>query len=265
MDLYILDELFRRTELVDLFESLIWKEAYDAYGDFELLILADRGTRNLFTVGTRLAIKKSKRVMTVETVEDALDSDGRASLKVTGRSLEQILDDRVNRNGFATDMSAPQPWNITGVPAAVARIVFNTLCRNNTIIPRDNIPFLVDDTVYATSMIPEPITTVTFRFDIESVYTTIQNICKTYNMGFRLVKGEDNSELYFDIYTGNNRTSSQTLLPAVIFSPALDNLANTSEIISTAIYKNVAYVFAENGSAIVYAPNVDPLVEGFDL
>jgi hypothetical protein len=54
------------------------------------------------------------------------------------------------------------------------------------------------------------------------------------------------------------------LLPAVIFSPNLDNLQNTTELTSIATYKNVAYVFSPVGHEIVYLPDVDPTTTGFE-
>jgi hypothetical protein len=50
----------------------------------------------------------------------------------------------------------------------------------------------------------------------------------------------------------------------VIFAPDLDNLSNTKELTSTALAKNVALVYAQNGSAVVFATGTDPSVSGDD-
>jgi hypothetical protein len=55
----------------------------------------------------------------------------------------------------------------------------------------------------------------------------------------------------------------QTTLPAVVFSSDFGNLQNTTELTSSALYKNVAYVISPVGSEIVYAQDVDPAVNGF--
>jgi hypothetical protein len=79
-----------------------------------------------------------------------------------------------------------------------------------------------------------------------------------------MLRNYDTSQLYFDIYTGSNRTTAQTVLPPVIFTPELDNLQNTKELTSIDKAKNVAYVFSPAGFQMVYGLDVDPEVEGFE-
>lgn len=263
MDVYTLDELLRRTAVIDRYESLIWTERFRDVGDFELVVPADRGFRNLLAVGTNLAIPSSKRVMTVETVESGVSSDGEAILSVSGRSLEKVLEDRVNRNGFALNVAPSEEWILTGTPGYVARKIFDDLCRYNTIIPGDNIPFITPGTIYPPSTIPEDATNYEIRLEPDTVLGSIQKICEMYGMGFRLVRNQDRSQLYFDIYSGSDRTTQQTALPAVVFSSSLDNLTDTKELTSIANQKNVAYVFGKNAAVEVYAQDVSPGIAGF--
>ncbi len=102
MEIYILDSLFRREKVVDVFKSFIWTERFASYGDFELDIHSNQESRSKFVVGARIAINQSYRVMTVETVENTTNSDGEKILKVSGRSLEAILEDRVARRTLAS-------------------------------------------------------------------------------------------------------------------------------------------------------------------
>jgi hypothetical protein len=53
-------------------------------------------------------------------------------------------------------------------------------------------------------------------------------------------------------------------LPAVIFTPELDNLQSTTELTSISLLKNVAYVFSPAGFEEVYALDVDPESVGFE-
>ena len=69
MDIYTLDDQFRRRDIIDRFESMIWTERYSTAGEFELLIQATRENRSLFAVDTNIAINKSYRCMTVKNVE----------------------------------------------------------------------------------------------------------------------------------------------------------------------------------------------------
>lgn len=265
MEIYILDEFLRRETVIDRFISLIWTERYSAYGDFQLIIQSNPQSRQLLQKGEHLATNVSDRIMVIETAEDKDNSDGRSLLTVTGRSLEAIMERRVNSTApFSTGAGGTTSYNKTGTPGAIARSQFDDHCRNNTAFPSDNIPFITAGSLYPAGTISEPEDTITMAIDRSSVYASIKNICDIYGMGFRLYRGQDDSKLYFDIYAGNDLTTTQTTLPSVIFSPDLDNLTDSSQLSSIEGYKNVAYVLAPNGSRVVYSNEVDSSVSGFD-
>jgi hypothetical protein len=263
MELYTLDSLLRRDQVVDRFESLIWTERFAEIGDFDLVIESTRETRNLFKKGVKLASNRSYRGMTVETLEDTTDDDGRAMLRVKGRSFEAILEDRVAKNTLANLTTEPE-WVVSGWPRDVANHVFNEICRNGDLDLKDKIPFLQPGTIFPTGTIPEPSTPISVKLPIQTVYEAVRGICTGYDLGFRLIRQFDTSKIYFDIYTGNDLTTRQNVRTPVIFSTALDNLQNTKEFSTIQRAKNVAYVFSEAGSAVVYPADVDPSVEGFE-
>lgn len=264
MEVYILDDVFRRITIIDRFESLIWTERYSAFGDFQLVIHSTVQSRSQLVEGTRLAIPNSTRVMTVENVENKDDSEGRDLLTVTGRSLEFVFENRgvrKNLNGSVTDPNFTFPQN---TPAEVLRALFKYICVDGSLSTADKIPMYTAGSLYPANTIAEPDVQVILAFDAEDLYKALKEACDVYGLGFRLYKGPDTSKLYFNIYTGNDRTSSQTTLPAVIFSPDLENLSNTSEFRSIEKYKNVALVVAKNGSRWVYANDDAINTSGFD-
>lgn len=263
MEVYILDSLYRRIDVVDRFESLVWSERFSAYGDFELQVHSTLENRNRFSEGTRLAMNESYRVMTIETVKDYADSEGRQILEIKGRSLEAILEDRLAR-GSMTDLTTEPKWVLEGTPLEIATKIFHDICVTGILDPGDIIPMVVEGSIFPDDTISPPIDEITYEIDPKSVYQAVKELCDLYLMGFRLVRNFDTSQLYFDVYTGSNRTANQSLLPAVIFSPGLDNLQNTSELTSIANYKNVAYVISPVGTEIVYAQDIDPSIEGFE-
>lgn len=263
MDVYILDNLLRRTAVVDDYETLIWTERYKAMGDFELHIRSDRGTRALFTPDLMLVINESYRVMVVETVENTTNDQGVMMLKVTGRSLERILAERVNRrSGFSTG-APPTDDTLTNTPGNLMRYYFNAICRNNTIIPTDNIPYLQPGSLLPPGSIPEPSDPVTMQINVASLYDTLKNIADIYDLGFRLLRNGDLTQLYFDVYTGDDRTTQQTVNANVVFSQDLDDLTDTSELTSVANQRNVAYVRSPNGSRMVYTNGDSSSTSGF--
>ena len=47
MEMYILDSLWRREAVIDVFKSFIWTERYAAWGDFELIIPSTAQNRKI--------------------------------------------------------------------------------------------------------------------------------------------------------------------------------------------------------------------------
>jgi hypothetical protein len=263
VELYTLDPLLRRESVIDRFESLIWTERYKETGDFELTIYSTRQSRTLLKAGVKLAMNESYRVMTIETTEDKTDEEGRQILVVKGRSIEEIMDSRVAMN-VLDDLTTNPKWILTNPPATVVRQIFHDICVTGILNLGDKIPYIVEGSIMPTSTIAEPIDPITVEIEPVSVYQAIKSICDVWNLGFRILRNFDMSQLYFDVYTGSDRTTGQTVLPAVIFTPELDNLQNTTALKSVSLLKNVAYVFSPAGFEEVYALDVDPESVGFE-
>jgi len=263
MEAYVLDPLLRRIAVIDQFESLIWTERFYAYGDFQMDIESTPGMRTLLSTGTLLAMNESYRVMTVETVEDETGSDGRRMLSVKGRSLEAIMLDRVAKES-TSDLTTSPKWVITDEPAEVARKIFHDICVTGVLDPMDVIPFINEGTFLPSDTVAEPVDPITVELDPTTVYDAIEDICTVWSMGFRLIRNFDASELWFDIYTGSDRTTGQTTLAPVIFTPSLDNLQDIKELTTIDKAKNVAYVYSPAGFLKVYPVGVDEDVTGFE-
>lgn len=264
MELYTLDSLLRRTEVVDRFESLIWTERFSSAGDFELVLPSTPTYRNLFQPGTWLALNESFRCMRIDTAVDARDEEGRRGLTVTGPSIElPLLDDRVAFN-VKDDLVTNPKWIITDKPGDIARKIFQDICVTGILDIDDIIPFITAVSILPEDTIPEPLDNITVEIEPTTVYSIIKQICESYDLGFRLLRNYDLSQLAFDIYAGCDRTSQQTVLPAVIFSPDLENLTNNKRLESVAGMKNIAYVYSNLGYEEVVAQDVDPDVAGFE-
>lgn len=263
MEVYPLDGLLRRQHVIDRFHSCIWTERFAAQGDFELSIFSTNETRGLLQPGTKLAMNSSNRIMTVETVENKLSADGEYLLTAKGASLEKILEDRICNRGMVNLTTEPK-WHMAGTPGELARYIFEHICITGYLSPNDIIPFYTPGTLYPMDTIAETATVITLDLPPTTVYEAIKDICTTFGLGFRLYRNLDSSELYFNIYAGSDRTTRQLILPPVVFSPDLDNLQNTTELTTIALYKNVAVVFSPAGVQTVYPLDVDPAVDGFD-
>jgi hypothetical protein len=207
-------------------------------------------------------MNESYRVMVIETVEDKTDSEGKTSLIVKGRSLEAILDDRVAAD---TISAVPQNhrWVLIGTATEIARKVFHDICIEGILSKDDKLP-IIEGSLFPQSTVSEPTEILTIFAEPRSVYLGIKDLCELYNMGFRILRDLDTSNLYFDVYMGSDRTSRQSIHPAVIFSPDLENLKNTTEFKTIENYKNVAYVYGPTAAAMYIPVNVDIDISGFD-
>lgn len=267
MEVYILDALLRREVVVDKFVSLIWTERWKEIGDFELLMHSTTTNRTIFSTGKWLTLNESLRVMTVETIEDTTDDQDRKLLRIKGRSLETILEDRavMNTTNFTI---GDNKWHLTGTPKAIVETMFTAICVTGTLSSNDIIPFLGSDVLYPADTIPAVSTSMDWYQEPATLYDAIKNLCDIFEMGYRLIRNPTTNQLRFDIYTGSDRTSAQNTLPAVIFSPNLDNLERTTELTTISQAKNCAIVVTEVGGSyyyqIVYAAGIDPEVEGFE-
>lgn len=265
MEIYTLDATFKRSQMVEKYESFIWTERWRAWGDFVITLQSTRENRNLLPPGTWIAHKDSHRVMSVETVEDITDDEGRSILRMSGRSLEAILDSRLARNNLA-DLTSETKWIFTAPPADIARTIFSDICTDGDLDSGDILP-VVEETpgiVYPIDTYAEPSTPITYEMDPQTLYTALKTLCEVSDMGFRMYRDGDTGDLYFGVYMGSDRSTLQTTLPAIVFSPDLDNLKNTKELTTTAFYKNVAYVISPVGHEVVYALDVDPSISGFE-
>jgi hypothetical protein len=265
MEVYILDSLFRRQTTVDDYESLIWTERYAAYGDFELVVYSTIANRARFVVGLRVAldIYKSIRVMTIETIENSTDTQGITTLTIKGRSLEAILDSRLVRNTMSNTTTEPK-WVITDTPVNIAITMFDHICIAGALNAGDIIPNVDESTFISGSMIQPYSSAITYEIEPKTLYAAMTDLCNSYRLGFSLTRPLDSNQLLFKIYTGHDRTTRQTDYDAVVFSPEMGNLQNTSELTSISGYKNVAYVISPVGVQTVYADNVSTTISGLD-
>lgn len=265
MEVYILDGLLRRTAIVDVFESLVWTERQKDLGDFQLRVLSTPGNESLFPAGTRLAINETKSVMTVETVEDITDAEGRKILQLTGRSLEYILEDRILFRMAGLNRTS---WTVQSLPPAEAvKEMFTSICVNGDVHPSDIIPFVnTTESLYPTDTIPEPTELIVETYEPKTLFSVFKEILDPYQMGVRLHRNPGSSQLHFEVYTGSDRTSRQSVHTPVIFSPDLDNLQNVTKMRTVEKSKNVAYVYLKaNGYSVnVYQDDSGPEISGLD-
>jgi hypothetical protein len=257
MDLFILDDQLRRTEVLDRYESLIWTDRWMGMGEFELVIDNSLKNRQLLRKSKQLVIHDSDRIMTIQTIEIKDDSEGRSMLTVRGRSLEYILDDRVAKASFNNLTVSPR-WALQGSPGYIVRAIVQAICLDGILSPDDIVPYLrvpltQGASIWPPDTIPESNVSQYMELEPKSLYEAVSDICTANSLGFGILRKPDKPELYFEVWSGSDRTTNNAAhIPPVIFSPDMDNLTNVTELISKETYKNTAYVLSDKGTTIVY-------------
>lgn len=254
MDIYTLNRSFEKVEVFDSYSSFIWTERWQEFGDFQLDAESSRKSRSIFVPGTIINIGETNRAMLVEQAEDSLDTDGTEVFRVKGRSLESLLDHRGSHTGLNTTYNSV--WY--GTPRSLVGGMISRAFVLPTLDPLDEIPNL-NSYAYVDGSLPTYDTQIRIVQEPDNLWERVSSLLKAYNLGFRvMVYPGTASFASMQTYTGNDLTTNQTDLSPVVFSVALDNLEQTSEFVSIEDSKNVAYVFSDRASIVVYREGEDP-------
>jgi hypothetical protein len=242
MEIYTLDAAYDREAVVEGYETLIWTERYDEFGDFAIVAEPSEKLIKKLPLGTLLVNSESNRIM---IVEDLLveDKNGTKKLTVTGRSMEVIFDTRVVHAYYYTEGTIG-----TMVTELVHRIC---VVPEGNSQPNDNFPGLVtrDD-------VPGGAYFGVAAVKVQSMYTAIESMCKSGDIGFCVELQPRSPRLLFRTYEGVLRQN-------VRFSTELDTLTNVSYFFSQKNYRNIAYVTHQLGANAIPDKNGSDTVSGF--
>lgn len=238
MDLRLLDENFDVIDggILDTFESFIWADRYDAYGDFEIFTSPTAKNIRLAKTAKYLEAPISEHMMFVDDILIKTDPENGDTLSFSGNSLEFVLDRRI-------------VWEQTILDGKVQDCI-KKLITENAISPKiaDRV---IPNLVFEESTDPT-ITSLTMKGQITggSLYSAISAICTSFKIGFKITVNTETKKWVFKLYAGVDRSYSQETNPHVTFSPKYDNCLSTNYVESTKKYKNVTLVAGEGeGSA----------------
>lgn len=234
MELIVLNTNFESVAIIDTFKSLIWTDRYNAYGDFEIYTSMTSDILDYIKEDYYVWLKESDHQMIVEDIQIDSDSDDGDHLKVTGRSLESILERRIVYG----------QKNLTGN----LQEAIHELLNENFISPTDE-KRRIDNFIFeenTDSRITE--LTVDTQYTGDDLYTIITKQCETNNIGFKIVLN-DNNQFVFSLYVGEDRSYDQVVNPYVVFSPKFENIITSNYYYSKASYKNVTLVAGEGEGA----------------
>lgn len=234
MELFVLNAVFESIAVIDTYESMIWTDRYNAYGDFEIYFAMDESSLEYIKEDYYLWLKESDHSMIIEDIKIDADTEEGNRLIVTGRSLESILERRII-------------WG--------QRVFSGNLQNAIQMMLNENIisPSVADRKIANFVFVPSTdskITSLTIdnQYTGDDLYTVIKGLCEENNIGFKIVLTDDN-QFAFSLYAGADRSYDQTENPYVVFSPNFENIINSNYFSSKAGYRNVTLVAGEGEGA----------------
>lgn len=264
MEVMVLDTEFKMVGIIDTFISLIWTDRYDEAGDFELLLPMETPVINVIKEDYYLIINESEHVMVIEDVYITTDVEEGKRLKITGSSLEKLLDRRIvwNKTVFKKKYKG-DTTEVVSVPLlqdAILKLLDENVTSTATMAARQ-----IKNFVYEKST-DEKITKLTIeaQYRGESIYDIVSSLCKENQIGFKITLNDSN-QFVFKLYAGADHTYDQIKNPYVLFSPMNDNLFNSTYYKSRSSFKNVALVAGEESDDETKAAYQDPVVVGNEL
>lgn len=239
MELFVLDDTFKSLYNLDVFESLIWTERYNGYGNFEFYTPVSQSIIGVVnTVQKKMEakldcyvwLKESGSAMVIEDLEITTDIETGNHLIVSGRGLESLLERRII-------------WKQTvlngNLQAGIRRLIEEALT-NPEMDDRQVSNFLFsesDDEIIRSLKLKA-------QYTGDNLYDTILTICETYQLGFDVRL--DENRFIFSLKRGEDRSYDQNKNPYVVFSPNYENMVNSDYLESGKTLKNVTLVAGED-------------------
>lgn len=230
MELTLLNTSLDAVAVVDDYESAIWTDRYQEYGDFEIYTPVTPDVLSVFKQDFYLQSRDSEHVMIVEKLLIKTDVELGNHITITGRSLESILTRRI-------------VWKQRSISGSLQNGI-RTLLEENVISPEDE-DRKIDNFIFEEST-DERITSLTIdtQYTGDELYEVIVKLCKEHDIGFKVTLN-DNKQFVFKLYMGTDRSYEQTDNPYVIFSPNFENIVNSNYIESKSALKNVTLIGGE--------------------
>lgn len=218
----ILDTNFQFVDYLYEFESFIWTDRYNKPGDFEIFAPAKSKNLNLFKRNYYVKIDMSEHLMIIEDVVWQSSAESGDHVKVTGRSLESILDRRIvwgeyempatNSKDVQSEVFALLEQEVINGRDIADRKIPNFECKH-----KDNIPGMSDSLAGGS-------------FKGDSLLKIIEDLTDEYDFGWKLIYDEETGKLIFSFFAGVDRTEGYDLGERgfVEFSPEYENVIEST-------------------------------------
>lgn len=230
MELTLLNTSLDAIAVIDDYESVIWTDRYQEYGDFEIYTPVTPDIISVLKQDYYLISRESEHVMIIEKLLIKTDAETGNHITITGRSLESLLTRRI-------------VWKQRSLTGKLQNGI-KTLLTENVISP-SIADRKIENFIFEEST-DERITALTIdaQYTGDELYDVISKLCKEHDIGFKITLNDD-KQFVFKLYMGTDRSYDQTENPYVIFSPNFENIVNSNYLESKSALKNVTLIGGE--------------------
>lgn len=231
MDITVLNTDFEPVNIVDLYTSFIWTDRFNKPGDFEYCNKASREIIDIMQKDYYLHIAGSEHTMIIEDYELETNNENGDTIKITGRSLESILDRRI-------------VWETTDIDGNLQNGIKQLI--NEAFINPTDPNRKVPNFVFQDSTDPK-ITELTMdhQYTGDNLLEIVQDMCDANDIGFKIILNDSN-QFVFSLYAGTDRSYEQTSNEYVVFKPSFDNVITAKYTEVNSGDKNVTLVAGED-------------------
>lgn len=133
-------------DIVNGIKSKMWIERYREPGEFVFTADASVGLQSQLKVGTFVSHTDTAEIMIVENIELAYNRDNETEVKISGRSFETYLENRIVAKGNYVHMTDPDTFEEYDQPAGISLNVEHSYDRAHALFfqisdPDDDIPY----------------------------------------------------------------------------------------------------------------------------
>lgn len=230
-NIFILNTDFEIISIIDVFESFLWIERYNKYGEFEIYTKPTEELLSVLVHDNYVYVKESEYLMIIESVELKTNSENGSSIIIKGRSFESAFYRRII-------------WVQTTLSGDLQNGI-KSLIDDNAISPIDadreipNLQFELSTDPNITDL------DVSAQFTRDILYETIEKICVSNDIGFKITYDPDTYTCTFKLYKGVDRSYAQLTNPYVVFSPEYENIIKSEVVTDKSNFKNITVVGGE--------------------
>ena len=215
---------YEKVAAIDYAASVIWVSRYRECGEFEIYIPASNELVELFQGDVIFTRDESETIMILEKFKLTTDEEAGDFLILSGRSLESIFERRVVKKQI----------NLDGTLGEGVSTLLTACCMSPEKYYADRV--IPELRVNNLSEFTEPLGRQITGATLLSVF---QDICTSYDCGFKLTCDRDPNVFRFSLYRGLDKSET------VIFSPQFGNLSKSEFTYDYTNYFNLIYTAGE--------------------